>query len=156
MVVAMHLQRPGQVTQAIDTGAVDGINVAPSDWGFVDMARIAAAGDIPVWQASNVDLGLFDAYRVHASAVAANCTMASDMCGNFVHEHSLLTSPLVRNGYAHRAWTAPDLGLNSTRTRCTVAKSADVPMSAELALDVDWAAPSAVLIALRQLHPVGA
>ena len=100
VVVAMHLQRPGQVTQAIDTGAVDGINVAPSDWGFVDMARIAAARDIPVWQASNVDLGLFDAYRVHASAVAANCTMASDMCGNFVHEHSLLTEPLVRNGYA--------------------------------------------------------
>ena len=104
VVVAMHLQRPGQVTQAIDTGAVDGINVAPSDWGFVDMARIAAAGDIPVWQASNVDLGLFDAYRVHTSAVAANCTMASDMCGNFVHEHSLLTEPLVRNGYA----TVPD------------------------------------------------
>ena len=30
--------------------------------------------------------------------------MASDMCGNFVHEHSLLTEPLVRNGYA----TVPD------------------------------------------------
>ena len=28
-------------------------------------------------------------------------------------------------------------------------------MSAELALDVNWATPSTVLIALRQLHPIG-
>jgi muconate cycloisomerase len=43
---------------------------------------------------------LFDAYRLHASAAAPNCTMASDMCGNFVHEHSLLQEPLVQDGYA--------------------------------------------------------
>ena len=81
-------------------GAVDGINVAPSDWGFLDMARIAEAAGIPVWQASNVDLGIFDAFRLHASAAAANCTLASDLCGNFVHEHSLLAEPLVRDGWA--------------------------------------------------------
>ena len=98
--VTMHLQTPRQVIDAVATGAVDGINVAPSDWGFLDMARIAAAGDLPVWQASNVDLGLFDAYRLHASAAAPNCTLASDMCGNFVHEHSLLQEPLVQDGYA--------------------------------------------------------
>ena len=80
--------------------AVDGINVAPSDWAFLDMARIAAAGGIPVWQASNVDLGLFDAFRMHAAAAAPNCTLGSDLCGNFVHEHSLLAEPLVQDGYA--------------------------------------------------------
>ena len=58
------------------------------------MARIAASGDIPVWQASNVDLGIFDAFRLHASAAAPNCTFGSDLCGNFVHEHSLLKEPL--------------------------------------------------------------
>lgn len=113
--IVMHLQTPRQVIDAVATGAVDGVNVAPSDWAFLDMARIAEAGDLPVWQASNVDLGLFDAYRIHASAAAGNCTMASDMCGNFVHEHSLLTEPLVQNGYA-RVPDGPGLGVELDET----------------------------------------
>ena len=100
VLVAPHLQNPQQVIEAVYLKAVDAINVAPSDWGFLDMARIAAAADIPVWQASNVDLGVFDAFRMHASAAAPNCTLGSDLCGNFVHEHSLLAEPLVRDGYA--------------------------------------------------------
>lgn len=98
--VAMHLQNAKQVVDAVSTDAVNGINVAPSDWAFLDMARIAATHDIPVWQASNVDLGIYDAYRIHASAAVPNCTLASDMIGNLVHEHSLLTEPLLADGYA--------------------------------------------------------
>ncbi|MCZ6678543.1 MAG: mandelate racemase/muconate lactonizing enzyme family protein [Candidatus Poribacteria bacterium] len=100
VIIAPHLQNPQQVIEAVYLQAVDGINVAPSDWGFLDMARIAEAAGIPVWQASNVDLGIFDVFRLHASAAAANCTLGSDLCGNFVHEHSLLAEPLVRDGYA--------------------------------------------------------
>ena len=100
ILIAPHLQNPRQVIAAVSAEAVDGINVAPSDWGFLDMARIAEAEGIPVWQASNVDLGVFDAFRLHASAATANCTLGSDLCGNFVHEHSLLAEPLVHDGYA--------------------------------------------------------
>ncbi len=100
IIIAPHLQNPQQVIEAVHLNAVDGINVAPSDWGFLDMARIAEAGDIPVWQASNVDLGVHDAFRMHASAAAPNCTLGSDLCGNFVHQHSLLAEPLVQDGYA--------------------------------------------------------
>ena len=100
IIIAPHLQNPQQVIEAVHLNAVDGINVAPSDWGFLDMARIAEAGGVPVWQASNVDLGVFDAFRMHASAAAPNCTLGSDLCGNFVHEHSLLAEPLVQDGYA--------------------------------------------------------
>ena len=39
--VTMHLQNPAHVIEAVYLEAVDGINVAPSDWGFLDMARIA-------------------------------------------------------------------------------------------------------------------
>lgn len=99
IIIAPHLQNPQQVIEAVYLQAVDGINVAPSDWGFLDMARIAETAGIPVWQASNVDLGLFDAFRMHASAAAPNCTLGSDLCGNFVHEHSLLSTPLVQEGY---------------------------------------------------------
>ena len=37
---------------------------------------------------------------MHASAAAPNCTLGSDLCGNFVHEHSLLAEPLIQQGYA--------------------------------------------------------
>lgn len=74
------------------------------------MAQIAEAGELPVWQASNVDLGLYDAYRIHASAAVPNYTLASDMIGNLVHEHSLLTEPLLQDGYA-RVPDGPGLGV---------------------------------------------
>ena len=67
ILIAPHLQNPRQVIEMVYLEAVDGINVAPSDWGFLDMARIADAAGIPVWQASNVDLGIFDVFRLHAS-----------------------------------------------------------------------------------------
>ena len=110
ILICPHLQNPRQVIAAVSAGAVDGINVAPSDWGFLDMARIAGAEGVPVWQASNVDLGLFDVFRLHASAAVGNCTLGSDLCGNFVHEHSLLATPLVVDGYA-RAPEGPGLGV---------------------------------------------
>ena len=100
ILIAPHFQNPQQVIEAVYLQAVDGINVAPSDWGFLDMARIADAAGTPVWQASNVDLGVFDVFRLHASAAVPNCTLGSDLCGNFVHEHSLLAKPLVQDGYA--------------------------------------------------------
>ena len=98
--IAPHLQNPRQVIEAVHLQAADGINIGPSDWTFLDMARIAETGGIPVWNASNVDLGVFDAFRLHASAATPNCTLGSDLCGNFVHEHSLLAQPLVVDGYA--------------------------------------------------------
>jgi len=98
--IAPHLQNPRQVIEAVHLEAADGINIGPSDWNFLHMARIAETGGIPVWNASNVDLGIFDIFRLHASAAAPNCTLGSDLCGNFVHEHSLLARPLVEDGYA--------------------------------------------------------
>ena len=43
IIIAPHLQNPRQVIEMVYLEAVDGINVAPSDWGFLDMARIADA-----------------------------------------------------------------------------------------------------------------
>jgi len=109
VLVVQELQTPQQVFEAICARAVDGINVSPSGWAFLDMARIAQVADIPVWQASDVDLGVLDAFRAHVSTAAPNCTLGSDLCGNFVHEHSLLTRSLVADGYAVVS-DAPGLG----------------------------------------------
>ena len=97
--IAPHLQNPRQVIEAVHLKAADAVNIGPAGWGFLDMARIAEAGGLPVWQASNVDVGLHDAFRAHASAACPNCTLGSDLCGNFVHEHSLLAEPLVVDGH---------------------------------------------------------
>ena len=90
VLVTLHLQNLQQVIKAVNMQAVDGINVAPSDWSFLDMAKIAEAAGLPVWQASNVDNGPFDVFRLHPG----------QRCGNFVHQHSLLARPLVEDGYA--------------------------------------------------------
>lgn len=111
VLVAPHFQNPRQIIDAVQREAVDAFNIAPSDWDFLAMARIAASRGLPVWQASNVDLGLFDAFRLHAAAAAPNCTFGSDLCGNFAHEHSLLKEPLVQRGYAIVP-TRPGLGVD--------------------------------------------
>ena len=58
-----------------------------------------------MWQASNVDLGIFDSFRLHTSAAVPNCTFGFDPCGNFAHEHSLL-----QDSYAIVP-TGPSLGV---------------------------------------------
>ncbi len=98
--IAPHLQTPREAIEVVQLGAADAFNIGPSDWMFLHMARIGEDGGMPVWAASNVDLGLFDVYRLHAALAAPNCTFGSDICGNFVHEHSLLTRPLVEKGVA--------------------------------------------------------
>jgi muconate cycloisomerase len=108
--IAPHLQSPREAIEVVQLGAADAFNIGPSDWMFLHMARIAEDGGLPVWTASNVDLGLFDVYRLHAAVAAPNCTYGSDICGNFVHEHSLMKTPLVVDGVA-RAPEGPGLGI---------------------------------------------
>lgn len=108
--IAPHLQTPRQAIEVVHLGAADAFNIGPSDWPFLHMARIAQDGGLPVWIASNVDLGLFDAFRLHAAVAAPNCTFGSDLCGNFVHEHSILARPLVTAGVA-AAPAGPGLGV---------------------------------------------
>ncbi len=108
--IAPHLQNPREAIEVVQLGAADAFNIGPSDWMFVHMARIGEDAGLPVWTASNVDLGLFDVYRLQAALAAPNCTYGSDICGNFVHEHSLLKKPLVVDGVAP-APEGPGLGV---------------------------------------------
>ncbi|NKB67949.1 MAG: hypothetical protein GKR89_12885 [Candidatus Latescibacteria bacterium] len=108
--IAPHLQTPREAIEVVHLGAADAFNIGPSDWMFGHMARIGEDGGLPVWMASNVDLGLFDVFRLHAALAAPNCTFGSDISGNFTHEHSLLAQPLVVNGRA-AAPVGPGLGV---------------------------------------------
>jgi L-alanine-DL-glutamate epimerase-like enolase superfamily enzyme len=108
--IAPHLQNPREAIEVVHLGAADAFNIGPSDWMFLHMARIAEDGGLPAWTASNVDLGPFDVFRLHAALATPNCTFASDISGNFTYEHSLLAEPLVVNGRA-AAPEGPGLGL---------------------------------------------
>lgn len=108
--IAPHLQNPHEAIEVVHLGAADALNIGPAGWMFVHMARIAEDGGLPVWIASNVDLGPYDVFRLHAALAAPNCTFGSDISGNVTHEHSLLAKPLVVNGHA-AAPEGPGLGI---------------------------------------------
>jgi muconate cycloisomerase len=93
--VALHLGSPVQVFEAVKREAVDYLNISPGNMTeFVRCAHIACAADVPVWHGSGVDLGIMDVSYVHACAAAPNCTLASDIVGNFLREDDLLVEPI--------------------------------------------------------------
>ena len=100
-----HLQSPQQVIDGIRAEAMDGYNIGPYGFTFIEMASIGHAAGLPVWQASNIDLGVRDMFYVHGAAATPNCTLGSDICGNFTNEDDILAEPIeIVDGYA----TVPD------------------------------------------------
>lgn len=100
--VALHLGSLTSVFEAVKREAVDYLNISPGAMAeFVRCAHIAHAADVPVWHGSGVDLGIMDTSYVHACAAAPNCTLASDIVGNFLRQDDLLLEPIrFENGHA--------------------------------------------------------
>jgi muconate cycloisomerase len=109
--LALHLSHAEDVIAAIQKDCIDCFNLGGSMVEFVRMAGIAEAAGKPVWHGSGVDLGILDMAYVHACAAAKNCTMASDIIGNFLREDDLIVEPLrFADGYALVPQT-PGLGV---------------------------------------------
>ncbi|MFN8487925.1 MAG: enolase C-terminal domain-like protein [Caldilineaceae bacterium] len=109
--LALHLGRAEDVIAAIRQDCIDCFNLGGSMVEFVRMAGIAEAAGKPVWHGSGVDLGILDMAYIHACAAARNCTMASDIIGNFFREDDLIVEPLrFEDGYAVVP-QAPGLGV---------------------------------------------
>lgn len=99
--LALHLSRPQDVVAALQKDCIDCFNLGGSMVEFGRMAYIAEAAGKPVWHGSGVDLGILDMAYVHACAAARNCTLASDIIGNFLREDDLIVNPIqYENGYA--------------------------------------------------------
>ena len=88
--IAMHLGSGSDVIRAVKAGVVDCVNLGGSMLGFVKSAAVAEAAGMRCWHGSGVDLGILEASYVHAVAAVPNCTMASDIVGSWVREHSLI------------------------------------------------------------------
>jgi muconate cycloisomerase len=109
--LALHLSTPGEVVAALQQDCIDCFNLGGGMVEFVRMAYIAEAAGKPVWHGSGVDLGILDMAYVHACAAARNCTMASDIIGNFLREDDLIVEPIrFEDGYAVVP-QAPGLGV---------------------------------------------
>jgi muconate cycloisomerase len=92
--LALHLGRAEEVVAALQKDCIDYFNLGGGMVQFVRMAGIAQAGGKPVWHGSGVDLGILDMAYVHACAAAENCTLASDIIGNFLREDDLIVHPI--------------------------------------------------------------
>lgn len=91
----LHGQRIKDAIQALQLQAVDGFNFNGGAAHFQQLAHIAEAAGLPCWHGSEADLGILEAYYVHASAAAVACTWPGDIFGRLIREHDLLTEPLA-------------------------------------------------------------
>ena len=100
-----------QVIEAIKKEAIDYLNISGGLVEFVKLAAIAEAAGIQVWHGSGVDLGILDASYVHAAAATPNCTLPSDIVGNFIREDDLIKEPLKFEGGRVKVPDKPGLGV---------------------------------------------
>lgn len=109
--LALHLSNPQDLIAAIRADCTDYFNLNGSMVEFVRMAYLAEAAGKPVWHGSGVDLGILDTAYIHACAAARNCTLASDIIGNFFRADDLIVEPIrFVDGYALVPQT-PGLGV---------------------------------------------
>ena len=57
---------------------------------FQQMAQIAEFASKDCWHGSSIEMGVLQHLRLHASACARNCLLASDLCSEWVREHTLI------------------------------------------------------------------
>ncbi|MEE2656980.1 MAG: mandelate racemase/muconate lactonizing enzyme family protein [Candidatus Latescibacterota bacterium] len=92
--VAMHLANGAQMLTALKAGCVDCFNLGGGPVKFSNLSVIAEADGMPCWHGSGNDLGIVDTYFIHASSLAAGCTMASDFVGSWTREDDLIIDPI--------------------------------------------------------------
>lgn len=109
--LAIHVFTPEAVLAAIRKNAVDYLNINGPMAEFVKMAWMAEQAGIRCWHGSGVDLGIRDMSYVHAAFATGNCTLPSDIVGNFLREDDLIREPIpIVDGYIPLP-TAPGLGV---------------------------------------------
>jgi muconate cycloisomerase len=99
--VALHLENPQDIVNAIKAEACDCMNLGGGMAQFVRNAALVEAAGMACWHGSGVDLGIMEHSYLHAAAAARNCVMASDFVGSWVREDDLIVEPMrFENGYA--------------------------------------------------------
>jgi muconate cycloisomerase len=108
-------QRPEDLITAIRRDCADGYNFNGPMFDFVKLAAAAELEGKTCWHGSEVDLGLLEAGAVHAAAVAAHCTVPSDVFAEYVREDDLITPGLELSEGRIKVPQGPGLGVELDR-----------------------------------------
>jgi muconate cycloisomerase len=93
--LALHLERPDDVLEAIRLGAADIFNLRGTMTTVNQLGYMAEIAGMAIWRGSGLDLGILDASYAHVCAATPSCTLGSDIIGQFMREDDLITEPLV-------------------------------------------------------------
>ncbi|MBJ67260.1 MAG: hypothetical protein CME28_04535 [Gemmatimonadetes bacterium] len=93
--LALHMERPDDVLQAIRLGAADVFNLRGTMSTVHRLGYMAEVADMTIWRGSGLDLGILDASYVHVCAATPSCTLGSDIIGQFMREDDLIVEPLT-------------------------------------------------------------
>ena len=113
--LALHLERPSDVLNAIRLNAADALNLRGTLWDVARLGYLAEVAEIKIWRGSGLDLGILDASYTHVCAASPACILGSDIVGQFMREDDLITEPLVyQNGFVQLP-KGPGLGVKLDR-----------------------------------------
>jgi L-alanine-DL-glutamate epimerase-like enolase superfamily enzyme len=92
LTIICHPRRMDLFRHALREDLADGYNLGGgSVIEFQKMAQVAEFYNKDCWQGSSIELGVLQHLRLHASACARNCLLSSDLCSEWVREHTLVT-----------------------------------------------------------------
>lgn len=110
-----HGGQPRALMDALREHCCDCFNLEPPAWRFLGDAHMAWRFGKLCWLAGGLDLGLFEAYSLHCSAAARNCTLPGDASGHRIRCDDLIEEELeLRNG-SIRVPNGPGLGVTLDR-----------------------------------------
>jgi len=98
--LALHMERPDDVLEAIRLEAADVFNLRGTMSTVHRLGYMAEVADMAIWRGSGLDLGILDASYAHVCAATPSCTLGSDIIGQFMREDDLIVEPLTyENGH---------------------------------------------------------
>jgi muconate cycloisomerase len=102
LTIVCHPRRFDLFRHALREELADAYNLGGgSAIAFQQMAQIAEFSGKDCWHGSSIEMGVLQHLRLHASACARNCLLASDLCSEWVREHTLVTPRMAyRDGGA--------------------------------------------------------
>lgn len=91
MTIICHPRGAERFRHALRAELADAYNLGGgSVTEFLHMAQAAEFFSKDCWHGSSIEMGVLQHLRLHASACARNCLMASDLCSEWVREHTLV------------------------------------------------------------------
>jgi muconate cycloisomerase len=113
MTLVCHPRRADLFRQALRGELADAYNLGGgSCTEFLHMAQVAEYGGKDCWQGSSIECGVLQALRLHSAACARNCILASDLCSEWVREHTLVTPRMSYRDAGAIVPNRPGLGVD--------------------------------------------